>query len=218
MFEEEPKPVQNDEQGKMPDSDMPNPGAPDSGTDEAFAPGEAAASTVNQGNGADYKRSNYDKTAAQPEQPPVEYKENVFMGVLGAIIFAIPGGALAFVLSLFGYVASLSGLAAAALAMLGYKVFSGANKNKHKKPTTASIVVSVVVTLLILLIAEYMTYSFVMSKNFGISIFEGMAVMPALLAEAELRKYFITDVLGIWVFAALGMGAYIYSLVKKAEK
>lgn len=209
MVEEELKPVQNDEQGKIPDSDMPNPGAPDPGTDEAFAPVEAAA---------EYKWNSYDKAAAQPEQPPVEYKENVFMGVLGAIIFAIPGGALAFVLSIFGYVASLSGLAAAALAMLGYKIFSGANKNKHKKPTTASIVVSVVVTLLILLIAEYMTYSFVMSQNFGITIFEGMAVMPALLAEAELRKYFITDVLGIWVFAALGMGAYIYSLVKKAEK
>lgn len=52
------------------------------------------------------------------------------MGVLGAVLFAIPGGALTFALSIFGYIAAISGIATAALAMLGYRIFSGANKTR----------------------------------------------------------------------------------------
>ena len=79
--------------------------------------------------GSEYEWNHYDKTAAQPEPKQVIYKENVFMGVLGAVLFAIPGGALTFALSIFGYIAAISGIATAALAMLGYRIFSGANKN-----------------------------------------------------------------------------------------
>ena len=161
--------------------------------------------------------SKNEKTAAQPEPKQVIYKENVFMGVLGAILFAIPGGALTFALSIFGYIAAISGIATAALAMLGYRIFSGANKNKGVKSSVASIVTSVIATLLMLLLAEFVVYSFVMSKNYGLTIFESMSVMPELLRDAEFRKYFITDVLGVWLFAAIGMGGYIWSLVKKGK-
>ena len=137
------------------------------------------------------------------------------MGVLGAILFAIPGGALTFALSIFGYIAAISGIATAALAMLGYRIFSG--KNKGVKSSVASIVTSVIATLLMLLLAEFVVYSFVMSKNYGLTIFESMSVMPELLRDAEFRKYFITDVLGVWLFAAIGMGGYIWSLVKKGK-
>ena len=156
--------------------------------------------------GSEYEWNHYDKTAAQPEPEQVIYKENVFMGVLGAVLFAIPGGALIFALSIFGYV-----------AMLGYRIFSGANKNKGMKSSVASIVTSVIATLLMLLLAEFVVYSFVMSKNYGLTIFESMSVMPELLRDAEFRKYFITDVLGVWLFAAIGMGGYIWSLVKKGK-
>lgn len=61
--------------------------------------------------GSEYEWNHYDKTAAQPEPKQVIYKENVFMGVLGAILFAIPGGALTFALSIFGYIAAISGIA-----------------------------------------------------------------------------------------------------------
>ena len=104
-----------------------------------------------------------------------------------------------------------------ALAMLGYRIFSGANKNKGMKSSVASIVTSVIATLLMLLLAEFFVYSFVMSKNYGLTIFESMSVMPELLRDAEFRKYFITDVLGVWLFAAIGMGGYIWSLVKKGK-
>ena len=88
--------------------------------------------------GSEYEWNHYDKTAAQPEPKQVIYKENVFMGVLGAVLFAIPGGALTFALSIFGYIAAISGIATAALAMLGYRIFSGANKNKGVKSSVAS--------------------------------------------------------------------------------
>lgn len=105
--------------------------------------------------GSEYEWNHYDKTAAQPEPKQVIYKENVFMGVLGAVLFAIPGGALTFTLSIFGYIAAISGIATAALAMLGYRIFSGANKNKGVKSSVASIVTSVIATLLMLLLAEF---------------------------------------------------------------
>lgn len=167
--------------------------------------------------GSEYEWNHYDKTAAQPEPEQVIYKENVFMGVLGAVLFTIPGGALTFALSIFGYIAAISGIATAALAMLGYRIFSGANKNKGVKSSVASIVTSVIATFLMLLLAEFVVYSFVMSKNYGLTIFESMSVMPELLRDAEFRKYFITDVLGVWLFAAIGMGGYIWSLVKKGK-
>lgn len=85
------------------------------------------------------------------------------------------------------------------------------------KSSIASIVTSVIATLLMLLLAEFVVYSFVMSKNYGLTIFESMSVMPELLRDAEFRKYFITDVLGVWLFAAIGMGGYIWSLVKKGK-
>ena len=85
------------------------------------------------------------------------------------------------------------------------------------KSSVASIVTSVIATLLMLLLAEFVVYSFVMSKNYGLTIFESMSVMPELLRDAEFRKYFITDVLGVWLFAAIGMGGYIWSLVKKGQ-
>ena len=99
--------------------------------------------------------------------------------------------------------------------MLGYRIFSGANKNKGGKSSVASIVTSVIATFLMLLLAEFVVYSFVMSKNYGLTIFESMSVMPELLRDAEFRKYFI--VLGVWLFAAIGMGGYIWSLVKKGK-
>ena len=43
------------------------------------------------------------------------------------------------------------------------------------------------------------------------------ASLRELLRVAEFRKYFITDVLGVWLFAAIGMGGYIWSLVKKGK-
>ena len=115
------------------------------------------------------------------------------------------------------FFSAISGIATAALAMLGYRIFSGANKNKGVKSSVASIVTSVIATLLMLLLAEFVVYSFVMSKNYGLTIFESMSVMPELLRDAEFRKYFITDVLGVWLFAAIGMSGYIWSLVKKGK-
>ena len=84
-------------------------------------------------------------------QPDV--KENVLLGVLGAFLFALAGGALWFVLYLVGFIAALSGLVGVICAIKGYSLFA-------KKESVKGIVIAVVMTLLVIVIAWYFCLSY----------------------------------------------------------
>ena len=67
-----------------------------------------------------------------------EVSENVLAGIVGAFLFSLVGAAVYFILNLFGYIASISGLIGAVCAVKGYAVF--AKKESKKGIIIAAII------------------------------------------------------------------------------
>ena len=62
----------------------------------------------------------------------IQKKENVFAGIVGALLFSFVGGALWVILYQFGYLAGISGLVGVVCAIKGYKIF--AKKDMRRVP------------------------------------------------------------------------------------
>lgn len=85
------------------------------------------------------------KAQALVEEKP---KENVFLGIVGALLFSLAGTVTYFVLYQLGYLAALSGIVAVICAMYGYKLFA---KGESKK----TVVIAVVMSFLAIVLAWY---------------------------------------------------------------
>ena len=66
-----------------------------------------------------------------PAELTNEKKENISLGIIGALLFSLAGGLVFFLLDQLGYIASISGFVAIWAAFFGYGLFSG-NKNSIK--------------------------------------------------------------------------------------
>ena len=75
--------------------------------------------------------------------------ENKIAGLCGALLFALGGGIIYFLLYQLGYISSISGLVGAVLAMKGYALFS-------KKESMFGVITSAVLALLVLVAAWYL--------------------------------------------------------------
>ena len=65
-----------------------------------------------------------DTVAEMPGSPEVKAPENMVLGILGAIVGALIGGASIIGLSQLGYIASISGLILAFCTLKGYELLS----------------------------------------------------------------------------------------------
>ena len=83
------------------------------------------------------------------EMNPVEKKENVAAGIVGALLCSLVGGLLWFLLYQFGYLAGISGLVGVVCAIKGYTWFA-------KKESIKGLVISIVVAVLVMVIAWYL--------------------------------------------------------------
>lgn len=75
-------------------------------------------------------------------------KENVLLGILGALLFSLAGTVTYFILYQLGYLAALSGIVAVICAMYGYKLFA---KGESKK----TVVIAVIMSFLAIVLAWY---------------------------------------------------------------
>lgn len=66
-------------------------------------------------------------------------KENVLLGIVGALLFSLAGTVTYFVLYQLGYLAALSGIVAVICAMYGYKLFA---KGESKKTVVIAVIMS----------------------------------------------------------------------------
>jgi hypothetical protein len=74
--------------------------------------------------------------------------ENVVAGTIGAFLFALGGGVLWFLIYQVGFIAGIVGFVTMFLAMLGYKLFG-------KAQGIRAVVISIIMTVIIIFIAEY---------------------------------------------------------------
>lgn len=91
-------------------------------------------------------------------QNPAELKpqrrENVMLGILGAFLFSLVGAVAYFLLYQLDYIASISGIAAVFAANFGYGLFSG------KKNSMKGTVISIIMAVVAILIAEYFSLAY----------------------------------------------------------
>lgn len=82
--------------------------------------------------------------------PEIEPKENILLGVLGAILFSLAGVIVYFLLDQLNFIASISAVVGAYAAVFGYGLFT---KRKNSK---AGIIVASVVTVIMMVLAVYL--------------------------------------------------------------
>jgi hypothetical protein len=76
--------------------------------------------------------------------------ENVLLGTLGALLFALGGGVVWVLISQVGFIAGIAGLLTIFLAITGYKKFG-------KKLTKRGIVICIIISIIVILLASFIS-------------------------------------------------------------
>ncbi len=146
---------------------------------------------------------------AEPvSQETLEGNGNVLAGVVGSLLFGLIGAALYFGLYQIGVVAGICGLVTFVLANFGYTLFA----RPENKLCKTGIVVSIIVTIVVIAIAEYLCLSyeiFKVYKDYGITFFDAVRAAPEFLAEPEVRNSVIKELGMAYLFSAAAMISYI---------
>ena len=147
-------------------------------------------------------------------QSPAEVKapENFLMGLIGALIGAVLGGASIILLSQIGYIASISGVILAFCTLKGYELLG---KDLSKK----GIFVCVILMLVTPFAADWIDWSIYLMREFsdyGLNLLDACSLLGEMMAEGyvEMGEYFKN--LGmIYLFVALGAVGTLKNALKK---
>lgn len=133
--------------------------------------------------------------------PALEVKgENIVLGIVGAVLGALVGAALIVILDKIGYVASISGVVMAYLSLFLYTKFAG-------KLSVKGIIVCIVIMIITVFVTEWLLYSFAFYKElkpYGYTLGDIVKGLPQLLELGEIKGNFITNILMLYGFTALG--------------
>lgn len=161
-------------------------------------------------------------SALAPRVNPLEIEEkgagNVVAGAVGAFLFSLIGVALFFIVYQLGYIAGICGLVIFVLANFGYHLFA-----KGEKDTVAGLVTAVIMTVLMILLAELVSVAYglftLLRKDYGldITIFESFRLMMMSLTEPDVIGDLAKDLLMAYGFSAIGIIGNI-SNRRKAKK
>lgn len=150
-----------------------------------------------------------------------ENEENVVAGIVGALLFALVGGVLWFLLYQVGYIAAISGFIGIICAMKGYSFFA---KRESKK----GIVIAIIATVLVMIIAWYIclandiyiTYKEWFANgevDYAPTFFEAVRNAYLFLEEPAVAAAYLKD-LGIGLlFCALGAISSVSKALKRIK-
>ncbi len=152
--------------------------------------------------------------ASAPAPTDIKNNGNILSGAVGAFLFSLIGAALYFVLYQANIIAGLSGLVIFVLANFGYGIFSG-TKNKA---SVAGLIVSIVTTVVMIFISEYLCLSYEIFKAYSdgyeITFFDAIRVTPEFLKESDVLSAVLTDLAFSYLFAFLATIGNIVNVVK----
>ncbi len=127
--------------------------------------------------------------------------ERVGLGLLGALLGAILGGASIVLLSQLGYVAALSGVLMAFCTLKGYELLG-------KKLSKKGIILSIVLMLVAVLVADWVDWALLAMESlpeYDLTFGECMVLIPAMLADGSIPMSEYLKNLGmVYLFVALG--------------
>ncbi len=140
---------------------------------------------------------------------------NIVAGIVGAFLFSLIGGLLYFLVYQMGFIASICGLVIFVLANFGYGLFS------KVKDSTVGIVISVMVTLVMIFIAEYFSLSYEIydffRDEFEITFMDAVRATPDILSEPEIMTEVVKDLVFAYALSAVAVASNIVAK-KKAQK
>ncbi len=137
---------------------------------------------------------------------------NIVAGAVGALLFALIGGVLYFILYQIGIIAGVCGLVIFILANFGYGLFAKSGKN-----SIAGLISAIVSMIIVIFVAEYICVSYEIYdafKDAQITIFDAIKATPDFLAESEVKSAFIKDLVFAYGFGFLATIGNIINIVK----
>lgn len=131
-----------------------------------------------------------------------EQKENVLLGLLGAVIGSVVGAALIILLGWLGYMASIAGVLMAFGTITGYKTLG-------KKLSIKGVIISVLVMVVMTYLAERMVWSMgifdeLVKEYDDVSLMAIFQNLHAILAEFDMFAGFAKDLMMVYIFTAIG--------------
>lgn len=162
-------------------------------------------------------QTHFEETQRQREDAHALLPYNRALGVLGALLGALLGGAVWVGVGLLGYIAAIAGLAIAFFAAKGYTMFKG-------KLDRAAVVIICVVCLVVFALAQFATMDAILIKeliannyepDYG-GILKATFVIP--FDNSETTAAFVKDSLMGLVFLALGSWGTLRSVGRQAAK
>ena len=144
--------------------------------------------------------------------PEVKAPENMVLGILGALIGALLGGASIIGLSQLGYIASISGFILAFCTLKGYELLG-------KGLSTKGLIVCVVVMLVTPFVADWLDWGILLYKSvadYGVTFGECLQILPELFADGTISMGEYLKNLGmIYLFVIIGGFYTIKNAFKK---
>ncbi len=151
-------------------------------------------------------------TEAQIEEVRNPVKENVGLGIVGALIGALIGGASIVGLNLIGYVASISGVLMGYATLKGYELLG-------KKLSKKGIVISILLMIVVTFAADFVCLGIEVYNEiqmYGATMADAFAFLPELVMEGgiDFTAYF-SNLGMLYAFVALGAFFIIRDAFKK---
>ena len=147
--------------------------------------------------------------AAEPAAP---VKERLGLGLLGALVGAILGGASIILLSQLGYIASISGFILAFCTLKGYELLG-------KRLSKKGIVLCVILMIVTPFVADWIDWAIFLMKDYpeyGLTIVDSCILLGELMAEGYVDMFEYVKNLGmIYLFVILGAFSTIKNALKK---
>lgn len=147
------------------------------------------------------------------EEPAPEKHGNVLLGIIGALIGTVIGGASIVLFEQLGFISAFSGLIIAFCTLKGYE-FLG------KKLSLTGIIISIVLMLITPYFADRIDWAIEIVQAFpeeNIAFIDAFFSVPALVSDEAVRGDYITNLLMLYGFTALGAFGTIFNAFKNRK-
>ena len=142
-----------------------------------------------------------DTVMEMPGNPEVKAPENMVLGIVGAVMGALIGGASIIGLSQMGYIASISGLILAFCTLKGYELLA-------KGLSTKGVILCAVLMLLTPFVADYLDWAIMIYRelgSYGFTFGECLQLIPEFLKDGTITMGEYLKNLGmIYLFVIMG--------------
>ena len=145
------------------------------------------------------------------ETAPVAARENVALGIVGALIGALLGGASILLFSKLGYVASLSGVLIAFATLGGYKLLA-------KGMGKAGLVICIVLMLITPFLANALDLVLTLHEElrmYGMTMGDTASFLVDLIAsDQEVLMAYLKDLGMLYLFVVIGAVGTVKNALK----